>query len=448
MKKFIALAVLSASVSAFAQVSPVEGLQTTTIDKKTSEKVWRSMKTKTNGGSECFNRAMAWMYDMNKQYGIVGKKYLIHYTKKYNKEISSKWGFHIAPMVNVDGEDMVFDKGFPQWINKPITKAEWEDVFLGHGIEELIELRKKFTKKIRDKEEDIRDKEQDIRELDRTSEWYYDTLRRYKSSIRSYKEKIREYEGELKYLKVSDAEVAEWVRVRNAEITAELAEIEEKLQSRKSDKRALNKRKSALNLKLRKIKADPDQAIDIRCGKITHIEELDYDKSGEYCFMQEISMYYWGIPQLRLLNYGPGYGMNDLPATNAQLRDARERGKEYVRTSFDMEQVWDAREEAFDNYKKQWKAEYEAKKAQEKWEREAPRRAREEARRLKKEEERKKKEAEKKRKAEEKRKKEEAKKKKEAEEKRLKEEKEKKEEAQRERRRQERSRRWRSFWGS
>ena len=46
--------------------------------------------------------------------------------KKYRKEVSKKWWFHIAPMVDVNGEYFVMDREFTR---KPITDKNWEQIF-------------------------------------------------------------------------------------------------------------------------------------------------------------------------------------------------------------------------------------------------------------------------------------------------------------------------------
>ena len=370
------LALVSISISSFAQalpVSPTDGLKTNSVSEKMAQKIWKSMKTDTNRHSECFNRAMAWMYDMHKDFGVVGKKYIIHYTAKYNKEISSKWGFHIAPMINVDGIDMVLDRGFPMWIDGPRTKAQWEDVFLVHGVEKLIELRKELKEKIAKKEDKIKTITYEIRSLSKDNIFYWEIRTQLQDKIKSLKEKIVEIEDELKYLEISDEDVKKWVEIRLKEISQEKEKLYSKLKtaSRETSKEIYSRLKELSSLKS-KIRWDEDQAIDIRCKKITHIEELDYNQYNNYCYMQEVSMYYWGIPQLRLLNYGPGYGMGDLPDKN-DLSIARENGATYQMNSFNMDQVWDARAEAFDNYKEQWKEEYDALKDAEKEEKERQR---------------------------------------------------------------------------
>ena len=66
------------------------------------------------------------------------------------------------------------------------------------------------------------------------------------------------------------------------------------------------------------------------------------------------------MPQLRLLNYGPGHGMNSLPL-KSELPSARREGSKYAHhNDFDMGEVWFARRQAFGAaHKEIWKKEYE-----------------------------------------------------------------------------------------
>lgn len=95
--------------------------------------IFKSLNKKTKRWSQCFNRAHIWSKHMYDDYKVDSMKILIYYTKKYRKEVSKKWWFHIAPMINVQGEYYVMDREFT---SKPVTNDEWEKI---------------FTKKIKDK---------------------------------------------------------------------------------------------------------------------------------------------------------------------------------------------------------------------------------------------------------------------------------------------------------
>jgi hypothetical protein len=291
-----------------APISPMEGFQYTDLkDMQEGMRVWRSMKRDTQRSSECFNRALAWVYDMDKDFGIKSRKLIIHYSAKYNKELDSKWGFHIAPLLSVAGQDYVFDREF---MKKPEKVSDWVHHFKKHGEQKLRYERDKLVKKKRKYQKKLRKLIRRMEE-DKEVQFFWDTPA-------SLRKKIREIDEELVYLQVSET-----------------------------------------------------GPVEIKCKPITNIEELDYNLTSEWCYTQEVNMYYWGIPQLRLLNYGS----TNVPHPN-DLPYAQDRGRDFVRNSFDMEQVWDARAEAFDDWKEQWAREWRQKELEEERERERRRRAR------------------------------------------------------------------------
>lgn len=298
MTKLFALIVLLLSLTVnAAPISPVENYEYTNLSSmREAMQVWRSMKTNTEWRSQCFNRALTWAYDMDKEFGIKSRKIIIHYSQKFNKELSSKWGFHIAPLLSVQGEDYAFD---PKFMKTPVKKHAWINNFVGDGKRVLLKKRNKIVKDLRK----FRKRLRKVRRGDFVFGLYV--------TPEGLRQKIRELEGELRYLEVSET-----------------------------------------------------GPVDIKCKKITHIEELDYNLNGAWCYYQEVNMYYWGIPQLRLLNYG----QTSVPS-KSDLPYARIRGSKYTQNSWNMEQVWEAREEAFSYIDELWPQEYAEREYQKELER-------------------------------------------------------------------------------
>jgi len=373
MKKTLLALALVSSASSFAQISPLENYTPTSINQNMVGTVWDSMKTSFDSGSECFNRAITWTYDIDKQFGIKSKRILIHYSYKFNKELSSKWGFHTAPIINVEGKDVVFDKGFTPWLHSPVSKQMWEEKFLIAGTKELVDKRIDLA-------EDLRDEMQDLRELDRSSDYYA-------SSYQRTAKKIREIKEEMKYFNVTDADLKKQKPVKIAQLKKSIKFHKAKLKEFRSGSDNYYSVKSQLKYDedlLQKVMTDLDYAAHIQCKKINHIEELDFNLTKEWCYIQETSMYYWGVPQLRLLNYG----QYDRPY-ESELASKRRNGAEYVQNDFSMEQIWIARKQAYGrDYKDLWKREYEAKERAEDRAKEERREARRDAREQRREERR------------------------------------------------------------
>jgi len=345
MKRTILTFTLLSTIAAQAQVSPVNNHQSTMITKSEATSVWKDMKTSFESGSECFNRAMSWTYDINKKYGYDAKKILIHYSLKYNKELSAKWGFHIAPVYNVEGADTVLDKGFQPWIHAPLSKQMWEEKFLIAGTEKLVEKRIKLKSKITKLKEDIYD-------LDKSSEFYYESLNKKE-------DKLKELELEMIDFKVTDADLKKQrpIKIEQTKRWIEYLSKELKKSNSSKTRNSIHFQLKFHKSLLQKVKTDLNYAAHIQCKKIKNIEQLDFNLMGEWCYIQEVSQYYWGVPQLRQLNYGS----SDIPA-KSDLRRARRSGVEFEQTSFDMSYVWAGRKQAFGaEYKELWNKEYDRK---------------------------------------------------------------------------------------
>lgn len=117
----------NAMISTDEVVTPLSNFTPTNIENMDLVKeMFNSLKQRTKWFTQCFNRAHIWARQMDKDFGVQSEKILIYYTKKFRKEVSGKWWFHIAPMVTVQGEKYVMDKEFTR---EPITAKAWEEIF-------------------------------------------------------------------------------------------------------------------------------------------------------------------------------------------------------------------------------------------------------------------------------------------------------------------------------
>lgn len=91
-----------------------------------AQKIFSSLNNSTKMFSQCFNRAHVWAKQMYDNFQVDSMKILIYYTKRYRREVSKKWWFHIAPMIDVNGQYYVMDREFTR---KPVTDASWESIF-------------------------------------------------------------------------------------------------------------------------------------------------------------------------------------------------------------------------------------------------------------------------------------------------------------------------------
>lgn len=111
-------------------------------------RMFKYLKGRTKWFTQCFNRAHIWakqMYDRDRVYSM---KIFIFYTKKFRRTIDDKWWFHVAPMLDVNGDYYVMDQEFTK---APKLEHEWEHIFTRKMEEKGIEgYRCKVIRNIRE----------------------------------------------------------------------------------------------------------------------------------------------------------------------------------------------------------------------------------------------------------------------------------------------------------
>ena len=324
MKKIILpglLSILSATAMANGPMSQMEGYEATNIssDELSVSEIWDSMRTDVKG-KDCYRRAQVWAYEMYKQYDIKSKKIFIHYTNKFNRELDElgrkggmsffeqkffdvdgvsrrnrnmvrsniTWDYHVAPMITVDGEDVVLDRYLDLAYDAqyPYTEDEaWTMKARPASVEEWVEAL---------------------------------TVR-----------------GELLW------------QVRKAELLDEIKEYTKK--AKKYAKRGKAKTAKKYYDKADRRRATMDKlgmdqdSIDIKCEKVESIAEVDAAQSDAWCFYSEAPMYYYNEIDLRNLAYG-NLGFNyAMPVDPKYATEENfEAGRQYVQTKFNKSELEDA----------------------------------------------------------------------------------------------------------
>lgn len=100
-------------------------------DQRRVDEIFRSQRTDVKEKSQCYNRAHVWSWEM-RRYSENGRvvqpgKMWMYFTKKYIRAYRFKWWFHIAPYVQLNGEEVVMDKKF---LRGPISTRGWTDFFI------------------------------------------------------------------------------------------------------------------------------------------------------------------------------------------------------------------------------------------------------------------------------------------------------------------------------
>ena len=92
-----------------------------------AQKIMNTFNSDTREDSQCYNRAHTWTYEANVEHGVNLGKVWIFFTKKYIREYSYKWWFHIAPIAQVQGYKYVVDRGFT---TIPYNLTNWKNIFI------------------------------------------------------------------------------------------------------------------------------------------------------------------------------------------------------------------------------------------------------------------------------------------------------------------------------
>lgn len=301
MKKIISVMLLGLSVSAFAgPISPIEGYQTTNHTKDELARFWKKVKNLEGKmkGKDCFKRANIWSYTLNRHDGVKAKKVFMHYTNKFNHEIDD---------MGRSGAGAVFGRLFSR--NKgwdfhvaPAVTVDGVDYVLDPHLRKKAETTEQWVEFLTERGE-------------------YRLKIRHKDLLKDLKKARRRLRKAIENKNATYADVAD--------SRSKVREIEEKL-------RYLG------------LTENPNQKIDIKCKKITHIMEFDANQYTEWCYYQETSMYYFGPLQLRLLNYGDINQDLRLPVTDTAFHTQEyfNAGMSYTYDRFDREQL----EESLDEF--------------------------------------------------------------------------------------------------
>lgn len=314
--KLISLATICAlsMASALAQDynDPMEGYTPTDISSSEAQSVWNSLRTDLKN-KDCYKRAHLWAHGMYTQKGIYSRKIFIHYTDKFNRELDNMgregglgwlarkrlkidgvddriirlirgnitWDYHVAPLLSVDGKDMVMDKTLRlpygegntyKLSTKIATPEEWLDALANRG-----EL---FYKA-------------------RRQELYND-----------FNEAKRKYNKALE-------------RGRTNRIQKFASRMREAMS------------------KIKKLGMDKNPTIDIKCKKITSMVELDKGHDKEWCYYSIAPMYYWNEIDLRRLAYGRIPGVKYDRAVEPQHHTPANyvNGRQFFQTEFDEQHL-------------------------------------------------------------------------------------------------------------
>ncbi len=79
----------------------------------------------TRSNSVCSSRAEIWSFIMNKKTQIQVGKVFIHFTAKGKADENKEWAYHVAPYLLVNGKEVVMDRAFVEFNQKPTPLSNW-----------------------------------------------------------------------------------------------------------------------------------------------------------------------------------------------------------------------------------------------------------------------------------------------------------------------------------
>lgn len=250
MKKSLLLAMVFAGLGAqtvsAAPISPMRDYSPSYHTMSEVMHMWSTMDKKVKG-KDCYKRAHVWAWDMFKNYGAMSTKVFIHYTDKWNRELDA----HAESRKNKTWDYHVapavrLDNGEVMVLDGHVGKVPLQPVTLDNWVE-FLNARGEFLLKERQIE-------------------LLEDLNKYKR----------------KYAKTSSSRKRAKYAGRIQNIQATMAKIG--------------------------VTEDPNQYMEIKCKKITHIMDNDLGQNDEWCYYSEAPMYYWNQIGLRLLNLGGDLG--------------------------------------------------------------------------------------------------------------------------------------------
>lgn len=280
------MVLLFSAAALSAPISPIEGYQTTNHDSYELDAFWRTVSRMNSGmkGKDCFKRAMLWSYKLNRRYGVDSKKIFIHYTDKFNRELDDQGRTGIAARF---GRWFSSNDGWDFHVAPAVT-VNGKDYVLDPRFRKSPESVEDWVEHFTERGERLLKKR------------HYDLL----DDIRKYSRKSRE---------------------KSNYTASQIDDFREKARDARSTLRYLG------------LTMDPNQKVDIRCKKVTHIMEFDANQETEWCYYQEASQYYFGPLELRYLNYGNIPWDKRLPVTDMSYHDERyfQDGRNYVVQDWD-----------------------------------------------------------------------------------------------------------------
>lgn len=129
MKLLLTLVLITLTHKTWAMITPMTNYTPTVVNSiEDANRMFRYLVNGNKWNNECYNKAHIWAKQMDDNDNIKSMKKFIFYTKKFRRSLpKSKWWFHVAPMINVNGENYIMDLAYAR---QPILAEDWEKMLI------------------------------------------------------------------------------------------------------------------------------------------------------------------------------------------------------------------------------------------------------------------------------------------------------------------------------
>lgn len=81
--------------------------------------------------SQCFNRAMVWVYEWWRKHSLKSNKMWIYFSRTYIRKYNFEWWFHVAPLVHVMDNGRVVERMMDvKYSSGPLPIQKWSNLFM------------------------------------------------------------------------------------------------------------------------------------------------------------------------------------------------------------------------------------------------------------------------------------------------------------------------------
>lgn len=104
-------------------------IPTTVKDFATAKRYMAESRRTVKEETQCFNRAMVWVYEWWRKHSLRSNKVFIFWSKDYVRSVGFKWWFHVSPYIHVvDPDGNIVERTLDvKYTSRPYEFQDWAD---------------------------------------------------------------------------------------------------------------------------------------------------------------------------------------------------------------------------------------------------------------------------------------------------------------------------------